>query len=166
MPVVPHQLLRPIWRLAQPSCEPVLILASPHVSRTHTNDGALPSPEGQPGRYMIQHEPRGAPGAAMRAGVAGGASGGRGGGDAAGDTVIAIFWPKLQCGWQTTKRMPGVVTTASNRFAGEPPPPCEVDATSMPPLMTQLSKLAREGITQTLCRVLYMKESLSPTLTE
>ena len=94
MPVVPHQLLRPIWRLAQPSCEPVLILASPHVSRTHTNDGALPSPEGQPGRYMIQHEPTGAPGAAMRVGVAGGVAGdgtsggSEGGGDDGGNGGI------------------------------------------------------------------------------
>ena len=72
---MPHQVLRPTCRLAQPSCEPVLMLASPQVSRTHTNDGALPSPDGQPGWYMIQHEPTGDPGAAMRVGVAGGVAG-------------------------------------------------------------------------------------------
>ena len=76
MPVVPHQVLRSVCRVAQPPCDPVLIFASPQVSRAHANEGALPSPDGQPGLNMIQHEPTGAPGAAMTEG--GGSEGGGG----------------------------------------------------------------------------------------
>ena len=79
MPVVPHQVLRSVCRVAQPPCDPVLIFASPQVSRAHVNDGALPSPDGQPGLNMIQHEPTGAPGVAMTVGADGGDGGAIGG---------------------------------------------------------------------------------------